>query len=86
MKSLSKDQATMLVFDVRRLKTRCKKTSETFSSLRERGYLTASEMAGTQVPSSYLFSQKEGRLFSCSLGGCTEVVSAKVKLKGWEVF
>ena len=88
MKLLTKNQATSLVLDSATygIKTTCKKTKETFSSLRERGYKTASEIAELNVPSHYLFSEKEGRLFHCTMVGCTEVLKASVKRKGWEIF
>lgn len=84
MKNLSKDQATSLVLDP--VKKSCRKTKETFSSLKRRDYKTASEIAQLNIPSSYLFSEKEGRLFFCTLSGCTEVMKASVKRKGWEIF
>ena len=88
MKALSKLQATNLVLDSSTygIKTVCKKTNETFKSLRERGYKTASEIANLNIPSYYLFSEKEGRLFHCTMLGCKEVLKASVKRKGWEIF
>lgn len=84
MKTLSIEQATMLVLDP--IKATCKKTKETYASLKARGYKSAAEIAGINTPSSYLFSEEEGRLFACDLIGCTEIVKATVKRKGWEVF
>ncbi|MEX1381987.1 hypothetical protein [Lutibacter sp.] len=88
MKSITKNQAKSLVLDLSTygIKQTCKKTRETFTSLRDRGYKTASEIAELNVPSHYLFSEKEGRLFYCTMAGCTEVLKASVKRKGWEVF
>ena len=88
MKSLTKNQAASLVLDSSTygIKTTCKKTKETFSSLKERGYKTASEIAELNVPSHYLFSEVEGRLFQCTRAGCTEVLAASVKRKGWRIF
>lgn len=88
MKNLTKTQATSLVLDTSTygIKTTCKKTKETFSSLRDRGYKTASELAELNVPTHYLFSEKEGRLFFCTSGGCTEILSAAVKRVGWVIF
>lgn len=86
MKTLTKEQANMLVFNTNGIKTKCKKTKETFSSLRKKGYKTVSEIAQTEVPSHFLFSEKEGRLFLCTMAGCTEVINASVKRKGWIIF
>lgn len=88
MKTLSKNQASMLVLDSSTygIKTKCKKTKESFDSLRKKGYKTASEIARTVIPSHYLFSEKEGRLFRCTALGCTEVLEASVKRKGWKIF
>ena len=87
-KAFTKEKASMLVLDssTHGIKTTCKKTKETFSYLKEKGYKTASEIAELNVPSHYLFSEKDGKLFLCTMAGCTEVLKDSVKRKGWEIF